>query len=166
MISAFEKEAQGEGTTLNATVSSLIAQHLEWGSKAKKFGFIPVYGPLFLKILDELDDETLIHIGRTVLPTMWKEMALFWYQDSSAEKVLDFLSMRSSHLPYVQTEVRKQGNSYTMVFRHDLGPRWSVVLHGALDELVRQTFRVQPKVDVGDTVVTVDFSLTQANSPT
>ena len=98
-------------------------------------------------------------MGRTIIAPMWKEMASFWFQDSSGDSILNLLSMRSRHLPYVQTEIRKEGRKCTIVTHHDLGPKWSAVLHGAFDELVRKSFHALPTISVGDTVLTVDFQL-------
>jgi hypothetical protein len=153
-----EAEAQEQGLTLNALVSSILTKYLEWDAKAATFGFIPMYKPVFAELLQASDEESLDRMGRTVLAPMWKEMASFWYHDSSEGRVLDLLSMRSRHLPYVQTEVQKEGRKYTIVTHHDLGHKWSIVLHGALDELVRTSFHTQPTISVGDTVVTVQFS--------
>jgi len=156
---ALEAEAQEQGMTLNALVSLILTKHVEWDGKAGKFGYIPVYKPVLASLLQASDEESLVRMGRTILAPMWKEMASFWYHDTSEEKILDLLSMRSRHLPYVQTEVMKEGRRCTIVTHHDLGPNWSIVLQGAFDELVRKSFHAQPTISVGETVVTVDFPL-------
>ena len=145
--------------TLNALVSSVLTKQSEWDAKAAKFGYIPVYRPIFAQLLQASDDDSLDRMGRAVLPAMWKEMTSFWFQDSSEARILDLLSMRSRHLPYVQTEVKREGHRCTIVTHHDLGPKWSVVLRGAFDELVRKYFHSQPTISVGDTVITVQFSV-------
>ena len=145
--------------TLNALVSSILSKYVEWDAKAAKFGYIPVYKSVFMDLLQTSDDKSLDELGRTVLAPMWKEMASFWFHDSSVDRILDLLSMRSRHLPYVQTELRKEGRMYTIVTHHDLGHKWSVALRGAFDELVRKSFRTQPTISAGDSVVTVEFSV-------
>lgn len=166
LVLLLEKEAEKEGTTINALAGSILTQHLGWEIKAREFGFVPVYKPLFKTLFEALDEETLSRIGRKALPDMWKEMAEFWFQDSSAGKILDIWTMRSRHIPYVQTEVKKQASTYTIVFHHDLGPKWSIVVRSALDELVRKSFLAQPTISVGDTVVTAQFSEPQRNPST
>lgn len=166
LIAALEKEAQDDGTSLNALISSLAHRHAEWDSRAKRFGFISVHGPLFRGLLDRLDDQTLDQLGRTVLLPLWRDMATFFYNDLLPNRILDFLSMRSRHLTYVQTEVKMQDNLYTVVVHHELGPKWSVVLHAALDEMARQAFHTQPKMSVSGTVVTAEFRPHQESSPT
>jgi len=166
LVLLLEKGAEKEGTTINALAGSILTQYLGWETKAKEFGFVPIYKPLFRAIFEALDDETLIRIGRKALPEMWKEMAEFWFQDSSADKILDIWSVRSRHLPYVQTEVKKQGNTYSIVFHHDLGPKWSIVIRSALDEMVRKSFLAQPTLTMGESIVTAQFSEPPRNSST
>jgi hypothetical protein len=156
---ALEAEAEEQGITLNALVSSILTRHIEWDAKAAKFGYIPAYKPIFIWLIQTSDEESLGRLGRTLLPALWKEMASFWFQDSSEDRVLDLLSMRSRYLPFIQTETKKEGRKYTIVTHHDLGPKWSIVLRGAFDELVRTSFHAQPTISVGGTVVTVEFSV-------
>lgn len=154
-----EAEVQEQGTSLSALVSSILVRHVEWDVKAAKFGFIPAYKPIFMGAIQMLDDESLDKMGRTVLPIMWKEMASFWFQDSSVDRILDLLSMRSRYLSYIQTEVKREGRKCIIVTHHDLGPKGSVVLHSAFDELVRTFFHAQPRISAGETVVTVEFPI-------
>jgi len=156
---SLESEAEGSSITLNAHVSSILTKHIEWDAKAAKFGYIPTYKPIFMELLHAVDDESLRQMGRTILPAMWKEMASFWFEDSSIERILDLLSLRSRHLPYIQTEVKRQGRTCVIVSHHDLGPKWSIVLQSAYDELIRKFFHAQPKTSLGDTVVTAEFSI-------
>jgi hypothetical protein len=156
---ALESEAQEQGMTLNALVSSILTKHVEWDARAAKFGFIPTYKPVLMALLQASDEESLDRIGRTILAPMWKEMASFWFHDSSEDRILDLLSMRSRHIPYIQSEVNREGRKCTIVTHHDLGPNWSIALHGALDELVRKSFHAQPTITVGDTIVTAEFLL-------
>lgn len=149
IMGLLEKEAEEEGTTINALAGSIVTHHLEWEVKAERFGFVELSKPTFKAMIEALDDEALERIGRDVIPDVWREKAEFWFQDSSAERVLDFLSLESRHLPYLQIEVRKRGSSRTIVFHHDLCPKWSVVMRCALNEVVRRIFLAQPTITGG-----------------
>lgn len=156
---ALEAEAEKQGTTLNALAASILLKHVDWDAKAAQFGYIPTYKPIFTWLLQAVDEESLSRLGRTVVPAMWKEMAAFWFKDSSEERILDLLTARGRYLRYAQTEVKKKDLLCTIVTHHDLGPRWSVVLESAFDELVRNSFHARPTIRAGGTVVTVEFSV-------
>jgi hypothetical protein len=159
LANGLEALAEEQGVTLNALVSSVLTKHIDWEAKATKFGFIPVYKQIFKNLIEKLDNEALDRLGRTVLLPLWEEMASFWLEDSSPDRVLDLLSLRGRILPYLQTEVKKEGHKRTVIIHQDLDPSWSVVTRGALDELVRTRFHSQPRISVGETMVIAEFSI-------
>jgi hypothetical protein len=154
---SLEKEAADEGTTVNALTNSIIGGYFDWVKKAREFGFVAVHKPVFVSLFEELDDKTLIRIGRDVMTTSWKEMAEFWFQDSTPDKILDALSMRSKFDSKIRTSMTREEGVYTIVFHHDFGPKWSIVLKSALQEFVRKSFLVEPRVSAGESVVTARF---------
>jgi hypothetical protein len=162
---SLEKEAASEQTTVNALVNSVLRDYLDWGVKALEFGFISVHKPLFESLFKELDDETLTRIGREVLFPTWKEMAEFWFHDSSPDKLLQVLTMRSKFSPHtLRTRITQDEGAYTIVFHHEFGLKWSIVEKSALQELVRKSFLVEPSISTGSSVVTARFKVTRKNS--
>lgn len=157
---SLEKEAAEEGTTVNALANSILGGYFDWDKKAREFGFISLHKPIFMRLIEELDDETLARIGREVMASSWKEMAEFFLQDSSPDKMLEVLSMRSKINPTrLRTRITKEEDTYTIVLRHDFGPKWSIVEKSALQELVRKSFLVEPRISAGESVVTASFKV-------
>jgi hypothetical protein len=164
---SLQKEAADEGTTVNALANSILSGYFEWDKKAREFGFISLHRPIFMKLIEGLDDGTLARIGREVMAATWKEMAEFWLQDSSPDKMLEVLSMRSRINPTrLRTRITKDEDTYTIVLHHDFGPKWSVVEKAAIQELVRQSFHAEPRISAGESVVTARFRVRPRNPPT
>lgn len=163
---SLEKEAVEEGTTANALANSIMNEYFDWGKKAREFGFISLHKSILMSLIEELDDKTLTRIGRETMATMWKEMAEFFLGDSSPEKMLEALSMRSKINPdKLRTRITKEEDTYTIVCRHDFGPKLSIVLASSLQELVRKSFLVEPRVNQGESVVTVSFKAKPKSLP-
>ena len=156
---SLEKEAADEGTTVNALANSIIGGYFEWTKKAREFGFLAIHKPIFVSLIEQLDDKTLSRIGREVMSAGWKEMAEFWFQDSSPERILDTLSLRSKSDTKIRTRVTKEDGTYAIVLSHDFGPKWSIVLAGALREFVTKSFHVEPRISQGESVVTARFKV-------
>ena len=156
---SLEREAAEDGTTVNADIISIISRHFDWHKKAREFGFVSIHKPLFTSLFEELDEKTLARIGREVMTASWKEMAEFWFQDSSPDGILNALSMKSKFEPMLRTRITKDEDTYTIVFHHDFGPKWSIVLKSALQEFVRKSFQVEPRITAGDSVITVRFKV-------
>jgi hypothetical protein len=166
LASSLEKEAADEGTTVNALANSVLGHHFKWNTKAREFGFISLHKPIFMSMIEELDDETLASIGREVVSTSWREMAEFWFQDSTPDKMLKILGSRASCDPDGRTRVTQEDDTYTIVMRHDFGPKWSVVLNGALRETVKKSFHAEPRISQGESVVTARFKADSRKWPT
>jgi hypothetical protein len=128
--------------------------------KMQDYGFVMVPRHLFRAFLEKLDDEKLAQLGREVMPGLLKEMAEWWQQDSTPEGMLRYLGLRGR--PYsddVQTTTVKEGGTYTIVHRHNYGPRWSILIRSAFQELVRKSFHAEPQISVGESVVTARFKV-------
>jgi hypothetical protein len=158
---SLEKEASDEGVTVNALANSILGRYFDWDKKAREFGFISLHKPIFMRILGELDDKTLAQIGRETMFATWSEMAEFWLQGSSPDKMLEVIGMRSRINPdRLRTRVTKEEDTYTVVLHHEFGPKWSEVERGALQELAKKFFHVEPQMTVGESVVTARFKVT------
>jgi hypothetical protein len=157
---SLEKEAAEQGTTINALANSILEDYFTWNKKAREFGFISLHKPIFIRLLEGLDDEALARIGKEVLYTTWKEMADFWFGDSSPDRLLTVLAMRSRINPTrLRTRVTQEEGTYTIVLHHDFGPKWSIIDKSALQELVHNAFHAEPHITAGESVVTARFTL-------
>jgi hypothetical protein len=163
---SLEKEAAEEGTTVNALINSIVHQHYEWDKRSREAGFTSIHRGVLKALVEGLDDKTLTRIGREVVPGWFEDMAQYWFQDASPERILDTLSLRFKFNPLMRMEVTKAGDDYTVVFHHDLGSKWSVLAEAVARELVRKFFRTEPKISRGESVVTGRFKANPRNPPT
>ena len=157
LVRSLEKEAADEGTTVNALANSIISGYFDWTKKAREFGFLALHKPILIGLVEQLDDEALDRIGREIMAASWKEMAEFWFQDSSPNDILNALIMRSKFDSKISTRITQEEGMYTIVLRHDYGPKWSTVVAGALREFVKQSFHVEPRMSKGESVITARF---------
>jgi len=165
LVRSLEKEATDEGTTVNAEINSIISRHFNWDKKIQEFGIAELPKSMFMSLLEGCDDEMLARVGRESFAVR-KEMAEFFFQDSSPKGILNFLMMRSKFNPRDQTRITQEEDKIAIVMRHDFGPRWSIVVKNGLDEFVKQSFHVEPRISSGESVVTARFKVNLRNLPT
>jgi len=166
LAGALEKEAVDEGTSVNTAANLIMGQYFDWEKKAREFGFMAIHKPVFRKMIEELDDKTLARIGREIVPASYEEMAEFWFQDASPEKILDVVAMRFKFDALMRAKISKEGDTYTVILHHDLGPKWSIVAESAARELTKRFFHVEPRITRGESVVTGRFTVHRRNLPT
>ncbi|MDA4127180.1 MAG: hypothetical protein OK452_08285 [Thaumarchaeota archaeon] len=158
VLDFLEKEAEDEGTTLNALVSSILIRHSEWGSMARKLGMISVSKSLLQAALESSRDEELVATSRKILPQGWKDMAMFKFHDFSLESMIQLFKLLTKYGYEADMDVNRVGNKYMISFRHALGPKFSLLLKNAIDELLRVSFHIQPTIETSDASVAVTFS--------
>ena len=163
---SIKKEAADEGTTVNADINSILSRHFNWHKRLREYGFVTVAKSTFTNLIEAVDDETLTRIGREVVPALYEEMAELWFHDSSPEKILDAINLRFKFDPLMRAKITKEGDVYTLVVRHDLGPKWSILTESAAREVAKRFFHTEPKIKRGDSVVTARFKLKPRNLPT
>lgn len=156
---SLEKEAADQGTNVNSVVNLIMNEHFLWHRKAREFGLVTAPRQILMGLLETVDDETFARIGREVVPGVWKEMAEYWSGDSSPDGVLDSLSMRSRFNPGNRTKLTRDEGTYTIVFRHDFGRKWSILTKNAIEEFVKNSFHTIPQTTMGDSVVTARFKV-------
>lgn len=135
------------------------------GQESKGVWIHSIHKTVLRALVEGLDDETLARIGREVVPGWFQEMAEYWFQDASPDRILDTINLRFKFNPLMRTETTKEGGRYTVVFSHDLGPKWSILAEVAAMELVRRFFRVEPRVSRGESVVMCRFKVNPQDSP-
>jgi len=164
-VRLLEKEAADEGTTVNADINSILDQHFSWNKKAMEFGFVWVHKPIFRRLVEIADDEELARLGREVIFATWKEMAEYWLQDSTPDGILDALSLRSRYGSSTRSAVTREGDEYTIVLHHEFGPKHSIALKSALEELAK-LFHATPRLSAGESIVTARFKVKSRNLST
>jgi hypothetical protein len=162
---SLEKEADDGGVTVNADINSILSRHFTWHKRIREFGIAEIPKPLLKGLLEGCDDDTLARIGREIGPALWKEIAEFWIQDSSPDRMLDLEASWSKFNPNFQTSVTREEGAYTITMRHDLGPKWSIITKNALQEFARKSFHVEPRISAGESVVTARFKVNPRSLP-
>jgi len=164
LVRTLEEEGAESGVPVNAVVASVLDHYFRWTSKTHDLGLVSIHKPVFVKMIEELDDETLAHLGREDLASSWKDMAKFWFGDSSAESMLKFLSSRAKCEVEERPRATRGMNEYTILIHHDFGPKWSIVLRGALQEVIKSSFHSESHVSAGASVVTGRFRTSEGHS--
>ena len=162
---SLEKEAADEDTTVNAGINSIMSRYFNWDKRLGEYGFVTVAKATFTKLIEAVDDETLVRIGREVVPPLYEEMAELWFHDSAPEKILDAINLRFKFDPLMRAKITKEGDVYTLVVRHDLGPKWSILAESTSREVAKRFFHTDPKITRGDSVVTDSFKVNPRNLP-
>jgi len=117
--------AEREQFSFNLLANRALRKLVEWEDKAGKFGFIQVPTSLVEKVFSILTDEEARELGREAGTNTIPEMVLFWFKKFSPENALKALEMVGSYGNAFRLQYTIDGETSTVVLKHDRGPRVS-----------------------------------------
>jgi hypothetical protein len=117
--------AEREQFSFNLLANRALRKLVEWEDKAGKFGFIQVPTSLVEKVFSILTDEEARELGREAGANTIPEMVLFWFKKFNPETALKALEMVGSYGNAFRLQYTIDGETDTVVLKHDRGPRVS-----------------------------------------
>ena len=133
--------AEREQFSFNLLANRALRKLVEWEDKASKFGFIQVPTSLVEKVFSILSDEEARELGREAGTNTLPEMVLFWFKKFNPENALKAMEMIGSYGNAFRLQYTLDGETDTVVLKHDRGPRVSgtlfAVAHLTCPPLVR-----------------------------
>ena len=151
--------ADEDGVSFNSLSTSVLQEYMTWTRKAKKFGFTFVSKSLLRNLLESVDTTELDLLVRERYAGILKDMAMFWFSDSSLPSIVKVLDLLSTHNWHVDMQKSIEGKKATLSFRHELGPKFTVFLKAMPDATIKEEFHANPVYDEGSSSLTVHFSL-------
>ena len=129
--------AEKEQFSFNLLANRALRRLVEWEDKAGKFGFIQVPTALVEKVFSILTDEEARELGREAGTSTIPEMVLFWFKRFNPENALNALQMIGSYGNAFRLQHTHDGDTDTVVLKHDRGPRVSAFYTELLGSLFK-----------------------------
>jgi len=157
-----EKDAQEQNLSANALISKIMTRYVEWDRNVEKTSFTIISSHLFKALIDEVSEEKLDEIGRTLVYQAVKELAMVEFGKTDFDTLLNTVFLLSKYdtslrLSAPSSSENRVDSQYIMTMRHDWGPKGSVLLRGFFDNIVRSELGKQPTISFTDDVITVSF---------
>jgi hypothetical protein len=140
--------AEREQFSFNLLANRALRKLVEWEDKAGKFGFIQVPTSIVEKVFSILSDEEARELGREAGTNTLPEMILFWFKKFTSETALKTLEMIGRYGNSFRLQYTLDGETDTVVLKHDRGPRVSAFYAELLESLFKP---MGAKVDTQET---------------
>ena len=152
-----QKDADAENRTVSALVASILAKYAEWDRYTHKFGFVTVPRSTFKRMIETMDEQTYL-AATSEAPATFLEMIRFWYKRVDPKILCDFCAKLSKYVETTQCEIEERDGDYTITIEHDLGMKYSNQLKRVYETVTRETLRIEPKIEVTNNSVFINFS--------
>ena len=157
--------AEREQFSFNLLANRALRKLVEWEDKAGKFGFIQVPTSIVEKVFNILSDEEARELGREAGTNTLPEMVLFWFKKFKPETALKAMEMIGGYGNAFRLQYTLDGETDTVVLKHDRGPRVSAFyaeLFGSLFKAMGA--KVETHETDGQVVATITRPLTSIAS--
>ena len=157
--------AEREQFSFNLLANRSLRKLVEWEDKASKFGFIQVPTSIVEKVFNILTDEEARELGREAGTNTLPEMVLFWFKKFKPETALKAMEMIGGYGNAFRLQYTLDGETDTVVLKHDRGPRVSAFyaeLFGSLFKAMGA--KVETHETDGQVVATITRPLTSIAS--
>jgi hypothetical protein len=129
--------AEREQFSFNLLANRALRKLVEWEDKADKFGFIQVPISIVERVFGILSDEEARGLGREAGANTLPEMVLFWFKKINLETALKAMTLIGQYGNSFRLQYTMDGQTDTVVLKHDRGPRVSAFYA----ELLRTLFK-------------------------
>lgn len=145
-----------EQFSFNLLANRALRKLVEWDDKAAKFGFIQVPTSIVEKVFSILTDEEARELGREAGTNTLREMVLFWFKKFNVENALKAMEMIGTYGNAFRLQYTIDGETDTVVLKHDRGPRVSAFYAELLGSLFKPTgARIETHETDGQVVATI-----------
>ena len=136
ILNRLYREAEQKDISVNALVSHIIKEYIDWHSNAAKAGFVTVRRGLLSNLINRLPEKEISSISEDIAKNETKDFVLLLRNEYNIESALDVIEtwIKISGYPY-RHEVNFTRQSY--VIQHDMGKNWSIYM----SELYRILFQ-------------------------
>jgi hypothetical protein len=129
--------AEREQFSFNLLANRALRKLVEWEDKAGRFGFIQVPISIVEKVFSILSDDEARELGREAGTNTLPEMVHFWFKKFNPETALKTLEMIGRYGNSFRLQYTLDGDTDTVVLKHDRGPRVSAFYAELLGSLFK-----------------------------
>jgi hypothetical protein len=156
-----EKDAEDQNISANALITKILAHYTEWQRVVEKTSYILIASSLFRALINEVSDEKIEEIAKTVVPTIIKDLSMLEFGKNDFDSILKTMFLISKYETGLRTSastpVEGKDGKNTLTLYHDWGPKGSVLFRSYFENLIRNETGKPPTINVTDDVVTISF---------
>ena len=137
MLQDLDAVAKQEEVSQNLLVKQILDSYLRWEVSATKAGWVVMPRAVLMKIIDELDEKSIIKIGSDSAKAVFKDIALFMHGKFDFDAWIAVVRDRCKRSGFHLKETTSNGKT-TLVMQHDLGEKWSVFFKTYYQEMLHE----------------------------
>lgn len=154
--SELEKEAKRHIINLNALTIQVLSKYVTFDRIEENLEAISLSKSLFVGMLDKVETSEMEFLGRELGSKLAKQAFAFLNLDFGIEGLIEgYFRPLSLYSNWYNLNVVGVGANRKLLFKHQLGPKWSVFLKAYLAATLESATGKKPTITVTDGLVSV-----------
>ena len=154
---ALRNRAKDERVTVNSLVNRAIWKFIEWDLPSEKIGMVDVSPVTVGKLMNEIDDERLVELGRQIAGEVVKPFTEYLYGEFSVDSSILFFKRMSHYAGRGVFGDKTVNGKHVLVIKHNLGQKWSRYSGGVFEGVFGDLLGKKTKVNYTDDLCMVQF---------
>ncbi len=125
VLDKLASRADLQKTSLNVLVNQILSSYVEWEMDAVKAGWVPTQRPVLIKLMDVIDDKTVLDIAEKTAESVGKDVILYMHGKYNLESLLSNIRASAQRSGFNIKEF-DESRELQIVMQHDLGWKWSL----------------------------------------
>lgn len=157
LLNELRKDAKLEKMNLNAFVTRIFSNHVDWERYERKMGLLPMTRPFLKAVINRMTDEEIVHLAEKIEKQNFKNIFTFMRE---SHDVSDFIEVLRSWLTvsWMDHTIVNRDGSYFLNIQHDLGIKWSLYVKTLVSELYQDILGKRVEIDITDNMISFIFS--------
>ncbi len=156
LVEELRNEAESANISVNVLVNHIFRRYISWERDATRIGFLPVTKPLFVTLLEKLEESQLEQIAlksaRNII-----DIIIYMRKKFDLQTFLQWLDEMCRASGFAKKRVMMD-TLYTYIVQHDLGMKYSLYLKTILKSLFNNLQKqIEPDITAHSVVFTTDI---------
>ncbi|MGQ0606385.1 MAG: hypothetical protein ACT4OD_05485 [Candidatus Nitrosotenuis sp.] len=125
VLNKLSSRAELQKTSLNVLVNQVLSNYVEWEMDAAKAGWILTQRQVLSKLIDTIDEKTVLAVAEKVAESGGKDSILYMSGKYDLDGLLSNIRISAQRSGFSIKEYANERN-LEMIVQHDLGWKWSL----------------------------------------
>lgn len=156
LLEELRKDAELEKINLNAFVTRIFTNHVQWERYERKMGLLPMTKPFLKEVINQLTNDQIMNLAQKIEKENFKNILIFM---NESHDVGDFVEILRTWLTvsWMQHNIVLRNGTYHFNIQHDLGYKWSLYVQTLVSELSTDILQRRAEIKITDNVISIVF---------
>jgi hypothetical protein len=156
LLDELRKDAELEKINLNAFVTRIFSNHIQWERYERKMGLLPMTKPFLKEVINQLTNDQIVNLAQKIEKENFKNILIFMNESHDVDDFVEILRTWLT-VSWMQHNIVLRNGTYHFNIQHDLGYKWSLYVQTLVSELSNDILQRRADIRITDNVISIVF---------